>query len=119
MKGLTTVMRALIYQAGWTTRRPFRSFFSLDIMTAFFESGPQCEDADRPAATSPTSKTNAPPVDQCVALVEPPDGREFVPGSHGTQVDQQVVFRHHQVQGPNDVPSGDDDEHDDDQIPSY
>lgn len=35
MKGLTTVMRALTYQAGWTTRRPFRSFFSLDIMTAF------------------------------------------------------------------------------------
>lgn len=65
------------------------------------------------------SKTNAPPVDQGVALVEPPDGWEFIPGSHGAQVDQQVVLRHHQVQGPHDVPSGDDDEHDDDRIPLF
>lgn len=34
MKGLTTVIRARMYQAGWTTKRPFRSFFSLGIMTA-------------------------------------------------------------------------------------
>ena len=29
MKGLTTVISALMYQAGWTTSSPFRSFFSL------------------------------------------------------------------------------------------
>lgn len=29
MKGLTSVMRALMYQAGWTTSSPFRSFLSL------------------------------------------------------------------------------------------
>lgn len=30
MKGLTRVSRALMYQAGWTTRSPFRSFFNLN-----------------------------------------------------------------------------------------
>lgn len=30
MKGLTRVMRALMYQAGWTTRSPFKSFFNLN-----------------------------------------------------------------------------------------
>lgn len=29
MKGLTTVMSALMYQAGWTTKSPFRSFLNL------------------------------------------------------------------------------------------
>lgn len=33
MKGLITVSRALMYQAGWTTSSPFRSFFSLDTQT--------------------------------------------------------------------------------------
>ena len=30
MKGLTSVSMALMYQAGCTTSRPFRSFFSLE-----------------------------------------------------------------------------------------
>lgn len=29
MKGFTSVSSALMYQAGWTTNRPFRSFLSL------------------------------------------------------------------------------------------
>lgn len=52
------------------------------------------------------NEMNAPPVNRCVALVEPPDGGQFVSGSHGTQVDEQVVLGHHQVQRSHDVPAG-------------
>lgn len=38
-----------------------------------------------------------PPVNGGVALVEPFDGWQFVSGSHGTHVNQQVVLRDHQI----------------------
>lgn len=50
-------------------------------------------------------KVHVPPVDGHVAPVEPPDGGQLVSGGHGTQVDQQVVLRDHQVQSPHNVPA--------------
>lgn len=98
-----------MYQAGWTTSSPFRSFFSLDRQTLnrdlmiyflltftgylkkLLNIRPR-EDIAPPHSAVPVSDTIVPPVDGGVALVEPFDGWQFVSGSHGTQVDQQVVL---------------------------
>lgn len=59
-----------------------------------------------PHRAVPAAKPIIPPVDGGVALVEPLDGWQLVSGSHGTQVDQQVVLRDHQVQRTHNVPAG-------------